>query len=709
MIAPSPRRIEPAIEADTPISRARFLPKPSKTLCSAVCAPHTEPPASDPYSPATSIHHAQQIFENSRYNYEAFAQETGCSGFWKQVYPLQSRLVLAYVVEGFENLGCSLSALKIGSVLLQVKHIARHKQLFQRLLRILRDGGLVVSDGNNLIRIETEIDKRSLGAVYENILVKYPQHTLEHKLLHVAGSQLAGCLRGACDASQLLVRNAENRELLTQVYTQGPMYLAITKLLAKFLIQVYYSSKADATVHILEIGGGGGAGGGAGTIKTIIGLLDFSKVSYTYTFADKSPSQVAEVKPQFQGKGSMKFMALIVDKPALAELLDKFHTVISIHGVHATRNLEQSLGTIRSMLREDGFLVLVELTQNMYWLDLVFGLLDDSSWWFHDDSGGRQRHIPTDGASEESRTLRIITGFVQHAENAKFVPGPSPRPKSRIETLVGGQVEDVLLYADVYLPDENEPDGKPRPIGPMNDVSDALGWARYKVPRLKFFKSSQVVPDGNRAVAIGWKNPIYPASAASSPNDPYDRYAGIKSKPWTSYYPSTSIGLTKMRVTLDDERWRFVLHMNWKAQTLPFLLEGLPPRKEGECLDPAPILAQPDPEKVAAVSPYRQILRGNYKSPTYLLHNADDDFIPWRQTQKTYEALRATGVPAGLQVIEGVEHLFDVFGPMSAEELEKGFETGMRVPLRARWYHLTDVEVQEQWSVGKSCLWSHKG
>ncbi|EXJ67370.1 uncharacterized protein A1O5_09383 [Cladophialophora psammophila CBS 110553] len=442
--------------------------------------------------------------------------ETGFSGFWKQIYPLQSRLALAYVVEAFEKLGCTSNS-------------------FSGFCEFSGTAGCLFQTGNNLIRTETEIDKQSSGAVYENILVKYPQHGLEHKLLRVAGSQLAECLRGAYDASQLPVRNTENRELLD-----------------------------------LEIGGGGGAGGGAGTIQTIIGLHDRSKVSYTYTFTDKSPSRVAEVRRQFQSNASMKFMALNVDEPAPTELLGKFHTVKSAHGVQATRNLEQSLGTIRNMLREDGFLVLVELTRNMYWFDLVFGLFDDGSWLFHDDGGGRQQHVPvdertwqrdlrkagfkhvswTDGASEGSRTLRIITGFVRHAENAKFVPSPSPRPKSRIENLVWSQVEDVLLYADVYLPDENEPDGKARPIaslihggghvmftrkdlgpkliplllekgfqpisveyrfcpeltlneGPMNDDSDALGRARHKVPRLKFFKSSQVVPDGNRVVAIG--------------------------------------------------------------------------------------------------------------------------------------------------------------------------------------------------------------
>jgi len=104
-----------------------------------------------------------------------------------------------------------------------------------------------------------------------------------------------------------------------------------------------------------------------------------------------------------------------------------------------------------------------------------------------------------------------------------------------------------------------------------------------------------------------------------------------------------------MLMTLADPRWRFVLHMNWRPQTVPFLLHGPSP-------SPPPTQAQ-----IASISSYAQILTGAYRTPTFLIHGRPDDLIPWQQSMRTVEALRARGVEAGIEVVEGARHLFDTF------------------------------------------------
>lgn len=106
--------------------------------------------------------------------------------------------------------------------------------------------------------------------------------------------------------------------------------------------------------------------------------------------------------------------------------------------------------------------------------------------------------------------------------------------------------------------------------------------------------------------------------------------------------------------------------MNWKAQMIPVLINGLPSksqvlaRNEGpKAYESMPI---PSPEKVASISPYAQITRGNYRTPTFLIHGKDDDMIPWQQAKRTHDALIEKGVSAGIYLLEGAEHLFDTFG-----------------------------------------------
>lgn len=51
-----------------------------------------------------------------------------------------------------------------------------------------------------------------------------------------------------------------------------------------------------------------------------------------------------------------------------------FHCILATNTIHATRNLDVSLRNLRGMLREDGALTLVEITRQVFSLDVVFGL-----------------------------------------------------------------------------------------------------------------------------------------------------------------------------------------------------------------------------------------------------------------------------------------------------------------------------------------------
>jgi pimeloyl-ACP methyl ester carboxylesterase len=118
-------------------------------------------------------------------------------------------------------------------------------------------------------------------------------------------------------------------------------------------------------------------------------------------------------------------------------------------------------------------------------------------------------------------------------------------------------------------------------------------------------------------------------------------------------------------MSLDDPRWRFVLHANWRAQTLPMLINGLPSKSQlkhsQQSLDSVLKMGMPEATDVISISPYDQILQGSYNTPTYLLHGTKDDLIPWQQSQATVEALAHRGVAAKAEIIDGAEHCFDVW------------------------------------------------
>lgn len=445
---------------------------PAPTALTGLSTPTSLAPSNR--NPA-SLSHAQQAFEDIRFDYDIYTKQTGFADFWKSVYPTQARLVLAYTVEAFATLGCRLASLNAGQRLPLVQYLPKNKLLMEQLYEVLKDSSLVKSDGVNLVRSKTPVDQTSSETILQELLRAFPHHSSEHRLLNITGSKLAECLTGAADPLQLLFRSKENKQLLEDVYTNGPMYEAITKLLASFLQKAYSTNGEGGTFHILELGGGTG-----GTTKYIVDFLVKQGISLTYTFTDLSGSLVTAAKKKFAGRAFMDFMVLDIEKTPPENFLNKFHTITSTNCIHATRNLQASTTNIRQMLRPDGFVSLVEFTRNLFWFDLVFGLLE--GWWLYED--GRKhvlasenfwdrsmraagfKHVTwTDGSSEEARTLRIITGFLAEPASESFKP-KKPSRKPKVETLMYRQAGKTTLHADVYVPSNIKP-GEKRPIGEL--------------------------------------------------------------------------------------------------------------------------------------------------------------------------------------------------------------------------------------------------
>ena len=251
--------------------------------------------------------------------------------------------------------------------------------------------------------------------------------------------------------------------------------------------------------------------------------------------------------------------------------------------------------------------------------------------------------------------------------------------------------------------------------GPMTDACDALLWARHQLPHLKLNCPGLRV-DGTKVAVVGWSTgghlamttaftsrqkgiqppdailafycptdyesewwtrPIYPIPGQQSPDTPYDLLEGVQDEPIASHYPKTNINYPGMLMSLEDPRWRFVLHMNWRAQHLPVLLNGLPSKRRllttGQSPDSFYRMPMPSKERIQAISPMSQIVKGNYRTPTYLIHGTADDLIPWEHSQRVVDGLRERGVESGIEVLDGVEHLFDTFSDKGWEEIQRAY------------------------------------
>ncbi|KAE9372419.1 BcPKS19, polyketide synthase [Stipitochalara longipes BDJ] len=723
-------------------------------------------------SPTPSLTDAYQSFQQIKYGFDKHAVETKAAKFWDEVYPDEARLILAYVIEGFAVLGCDMSALQPREAVPKIQTLPRHERLVRQLYKILEDGQLISAGRDGYIRTEAAADTTPAAKLYQQLLESHPQHANLHKLVQDVGVQLAACLTGEKDVLQLTFGDKANKANLDDVYENWPLLRTPTLLLGDFLLKAFSRSSGYGKFKILEVGAGTG-----GTTKYMVNHLKKHGVDFEYTFTDLSARLVADAKKRFKDVEGMVFKTLDLEKEPVDDMVGGYHIIIATNCVHATRRLEQTLGNLRKMLREDGALILVEVTKNIFCLDIAWGLFE--GWWLFEDERTHalvdERHWEevmksvglksvnwSDGESPESQTVRLIAGFP--AARSKEAVVKDKKVQFGMETVVYKQLGNLEIHADVYFP--LTPSSEKRPIalmihggshmifsrkdvrpaqtrlllergfvpvsidhrlcpevsladGPMVDVCDALEWARYELPYLKFQNSPGLQIDGRKVVVIGWSSggqlamslgwtapqrglkppdavltfysptdyedewwttPIQPRGAEDS-GEEYDLLEGVHDSPITSYDEVGAWELFGDPRVQTDSRFRLILHINWKAQTLPVIIGGLPSKsvlasKHKTITD---ILHQPQPakDKLQQCSPRAQIQKGNYRTPTFFIHGTDDELIPWQMTQGTYEVLRNSGVVSGMELVKDVGHICDLSSEPESEGWKatvKGYE-----------------------------------
>jgi acetyl esterase/lipase len=252
--------------------------------------------------------------------------------------------------------------------------------------------------------------------------------------------------------------------------------------------------------------------------------------------------------------------------------------------------------------------------------------------------------------------------------------------------------------------------------GPMTDVCDALSWVRSDLAQL--VKRYGFTVDHKNVVIVGWstgghlamtlawttklrgveppqailafycptdyederwQKPNFPEDSEKYSHGDYDLLEAVHETPITAYNIPPNKASVGGWHNLSDPRSRLVLHFNWKGQMLPILMNGLPHKSRVSTSDAKKYYSmdQPSREKIVSISPFAQINRGTYQTPTYLVHGTADDLIPWQQTQRVHDALVKQGVPAGLSVVDNAVHLFDLYRDKTGQQWEvvkEGYE-----------------------------------
>ncbi|KAJ2989319.1 hypothetical protein NUW58_g3530 [Xylaria curta] len=349
-----------------------------------------------------------------------------------------NRLCTALVVEAMEKMGMSLRGAAPGQELERVAFLPQHRRLMDWVYKFLEDDARLINQdiaSGRLVRTHIPTPRQTSQAVFEDLLDTHPGFAVPNRITYHAGQSLADVLSGQTDGIRVIFGTPAGRKYVQAMYCEHTFnhmnYLQMRDVIRR-LVDCIGDAQPGETLRILEMGAGTG-----GTTMVLAPFLAGLDIPVEYTFTDLSSSMVANARRSFGPKYPfMRFAVHDIEKAPGVEHKGQ-HIILASNAVHATRNLATSARNIRQALRPDGFLMILEMTEVVPFVDLVFGLLE--GWWLFDDGRShaivtaehweRELHAAgyghvdwTDGSLPENALQKVIVALASGPPEAARLP-----------------------------------------------------------------------------------------------------------------------------------------------------------------------------------------------------------------------------------------------------------------------------------------------
>jgi len=272
---------------------------------------------------------------------------------YAQLLPQLEALSLYYIVQALQNLD-----------VLSPEIAPQHQRLYTHLL--------------SLITNQREYEKPQLSPT------QHPEIAAELTLIERCGTNLGKVLQGKCNPIDLLFPNGD-LTTLTQLYQNSPGAKVMNTLVQQAINSALKDLPPGEKVRILEIGAGTG-----GTTAYVLPQLVHQSVEYVFT--DISPLFLAKARQQFSEYEFVSYQTLNIEQPLTNQDITphSFDIVIAANVLHATENLNHTITNVKSLLNNQGLLIVLEGTIPSIWIDLIFGLTE--GWWRFQDQDLRPHH-----------------------------------------------------------------------------------------------------------------------------------------------------------------------------------------------------------------------------------------------------------------------------------------------------------------------------
>ena len=305
---------------------------------------------------------------------ELLPRLAGVEGVTSLLRPQLDRIAAAFMLRAIKQLAdLDASVERFSPEVVSERIPARHRPKLQRIFTHLLARGLLVSMAGDYWLHEDE-PAATPEAWLDDLERRCPCPEL--KLLRRAGHQLPAILRGEVEALTLLFPDGGTTEA-AEFYSESPLFRGYNQLVGDILGRLSQQCPTDRPLRLLEVG----AGTGGLTSHVLPRLANTAE----YLFTDLSPFLLAAAEDRFAPYAFLQTAKLDISRPLDERFArgNPFDIVLAANVIHATPELRVTLRNIRELLREHGWLIMLEGTQPPLWGDMVFALID--GWWHFRD------------------------------------------------------------------------------------------------------------------------------------------------------------------------------------------------------------------------------------------------------------------------------------------------------------------------------------
>ncbi|MEK8019064.1 MAG: beta-ketoacyl synthase N-terminal-like domain-containing protein, partial [Candidatus Parabeggiatoa sp.] len=231
---------------------------------------------------------------------------------------------------------------------------------------------------------------------------QYPWIKASIALVQSCTEHYSRILRGKLNAVSVMFPNGST-SLVEGVYNRNNL---LNRLLAESVrtyvkTRHYIVKDAKETLNILEVGSGTG-----GISASILNALQNDQEYVRYKYTDISVAFLHHGQEKFGSQYPfVDFCHLDIEQDPLIQGFEpeQYDLVIAHNVLHATKRMSTTLRNVKSLMKNNGILILSEIMELMAFTTMTFGLL--KGWWLFEDPEIRIKGSPLLSPETWKKTL----------------------------------------------------------------------------------------------------------------------------------------------------------------------------------------------------------------------------------------------------------------------------------------------------------------